>query len=106
MVRGVVDERELVLERVGPHVSPAAIEKRADDAIGPTSLDPPEPPEPGAAEHPREHGLGLVVLGVADRNAGGASFAGHLLKRSHTEARGRAPGERHPLARELHTRTE
>lgn len=78
VVGGVVDERELVIDGVGPYVRPAAIEERPDDAVGPVSLDAPEAPKSRAAKHPGEDRLRLILLGVAYRDAARPSLASHL----------------------------
>jgi hypothetical protein len=100
VVRRVVDERELAFDRVGSNIGPAAIEQRPDDPVGPTGLDPAETTEPGAPEHPREHGLCLVVLGVPHRDTRRTSFEGDLLERSVAKLpRARLKGD--PLALDL-----
>jgi hypothetical protein len=103
VVRGIVDEWELAPDGVSAHIGTTAIEQWADDAVRPSSLDPPKTAEPGAAKHPREHRFRLVVLRVPYGDAGDAASARHLLERSVSKL-ARARLKRGTLLHELDTR--
>lgn len=103
MIRGVVDEWKFPVHRVGPHIGPTAIEERANDPVGPSSLDPSETAEAGATKKACQDGFRLIILGVTDRDANGMMGVGDLLERLIAKLT-RSGLNRCALSRHLHAR--
>lgn len=69
LIRRVLYEGKPSLFGIRENIGATTIEQRTDHSIGPPCLDPDEASKTGAPKNPREHGLGLIILGVPDRDA-------------------------------------
>ena len=69
LIRRVLYEGKPSLLGIRQDIGATTIEQRTDHSIGPPCLDPDETSKTGATKNPREHGLGLIILGVPDRDA-------------------------------------
>ena len=77
MIRRVVDEGERAFVRVRADGFAPAIDQRPDHPVFTTRGDAAQAADTCTAEHASEHGLRLVVLGVADGDAGGRARYNH-----------------------------
>lgn len=72
VVAGVGDTRKPMLAEVGADVSARYIDERAYNSVTPPGQDARKPIDPRAAHESVEHGLGLVIERMTDRNTMGA----------------------------------
>ena len=105
LVGSSTHSRPAAAQRVAEGLAPQR-DQRADDPAA-HGRDRGEAAHAGAAEHAHEHGLGLVVGGVADRDARGAEPVGRTppARRSGPPARPPRPSRRPTCTRSTSTGT-